>query len=76
MFKCLSIEKITGCNAAFLDKQEKEPELVSNTEYLTMFLDAKKILMQRQSCICKNIFKVEKMIIWHYSLRSWHHMID
>ena len=43
MFKCISIKKIAEGNAAFLDKHEKEPEPASNSEYLTMFLDAKKI---------------------------------
>lgn len=46
MAECLSVsqlKKLQEVMLRFLDKHEKEPEPASNSEYLTMFLDAKKI---------------------------------
>lgn len=46
MAECLSVsqlKKLQEVMLRFLDQNEKEPEPASNSEYLTMFLDAKKI---------------------------------
>lgn len=46
MAECLSVSQLKKSQDVmlrFLDKHEKEPEPASNTEYLTMFLDAEKI---------------------------------
>lgn len=37
------LKKLQEVMLRFLSKHEKEPEPASNSEYLTMFLDAKKI---------------------------------